>query len=276
MQDRYKAGKGNLEEVAQAQELVAQVSAAIPLIRQEAGTVEDALSILLGNYPSAIKRGLPLQGQIEMPDIASAGLPSELLEQRPDIRAAEENLIAANAEIGVARSLLFPQITIGAAVGAGTAQINGVNYPEGFFSILPQLVQQIFNAGAVQANVSKSRTVKEQSVLEYVQSIHQGVADVADALIAYDENRKYAEAQSADSEAATRTLRLSNIRFVNGKTSFLDVLVSESRSYEAQIALINAQLAERLALVQLYHATGGGWQPEPVSAEPSPNPRTTK
>ena len=270
--ERYHAGKNGLQDVAQAQELVAEVTASILLIQRDAATVEDALSILLGNYPGSIPRGLPLQSQVAMPAVPSAGLPSALLEQRPDIRASEENLIAANAQIGVARALLFPQFTIGAAAGAGTAQINGVNYPESAISILPQIVQQVFNTGAAHANVTKSQAAKEQAVLEYVQSIHQGVGDVADALIAYDLNRKYAVAQAANSAAALKSLQLANIRYVNGQTSYLEVLDSESRAYEAEIAQSQGELAERLALVQLYHATGGGWQPEPVAAEPSPSP----
>jgi outer membrane protein, multidrug efflux system len=269
---RYQAGRGNLQDVSQARELVAQASASIYLTQREAATIEDTLSILIGNYPGAIPRGLPLQEQIAMPSVPAAGLPSALLEQRPDIRAAEENLIASDAQIGVARALLFPQLTIGAAAGAGTAQINGVNYPNGLLSVLPQIVQQIFNAGAARANVAKSEAAKEQTVLEYVRSIYQGVDDVSDALIAYDKNREYAVAQATNSAAATESLRLANIRFVNGKTSYLDVLVSEQRSYDAQIAEAQAELGERLALVQLYHATGGGWQPEPVAAQPSPNP----
>jgi outer membrane protein, multidrug efflux system len=108
--------------------------------------------------------------------------------------------------------------------------------------------------------------------LEYVQSIHQAVGDVSDALIAYEMNRKYAVAQTANDEAAAESLRLANIRFVNGQTSYLEVLVSESRAYDAQIAQAQAELAERLALVDLYHATGGGWQPEPTIG-PSPKPQ---
>jgi outer membrane protein, multidrug efflux system len=274
VQQRYRAGRGNLQEVSQAQELVAEASASIPVIQREAATRENALSILLGNYPGAIARGLPLQQQIVLPNDPSAGMPSALLEQRPDIRASEENLVAANAQVGVARALLFPQFTIGASVGVGTAQIDGVNYPEGLISILPQIVQQVFNAGAAHANVAKSQSAKEQAILEYVQSIHQAVADVSDALIAYEKDRKYVAERAATSAAATTSLQTADIRFINGRTPYLDVLVSDSRSYYAQIAQAHAELGERLALVQLYRATGGGWQvepaPQPSSLSPPP------
>ncbi len=131
-----------------------------------------------------------------MPAVPAAGLPSALLERRPDIRANEEQLIAANAQIGVARALLFPQFTIGISAGAGSTQVNGVAlgsllrtssstwYGAGFVQILPQIVQQVFNAGAARANVSESEAAKEADVLQYVQSVHQGFSDVSDALVA--------------------------------------------------------------------------------------------
>lgn len=284
---RLEGGIGTLQEVRQAQELVAQTAGAIPLIHKAIGQTEDALSILIGRYPDAVPRGLPLDDQVALPDVAAAGVPSALLEQRPDVREAEENLIAANAQIGVARALLFPQITLTAAAGAGTAQANGsrvgpftfpqANYGQGYVSILPQIVQQIFNAGAARANVAASEAGKEAAVLQYVQSIHQAFGDVSDALIAYDRNREYAIAEAANAAAAVDSTRLASMRFEGGVTSYLEVLFSETSSYGAQIGLAQANLDERLALVQLYKATGGGWQPEPQAATiPTPAPQSSR
>jgi outer membrane protein, multidrug efflux system len=265
VRQRYADGKGTAQDVEQARELVADVAGRITQLQRDVATTEDGLTLLTGSYPAAIPRGLPLSKQIAMPAVAAAGLPSQLLEQRPDIRASEENLIAANAQIGVARALLFPQLTIGTSIGGGLAQVNGVNYfPQGVFSILPQLVQQVFNAGAARANVTQSESAKEQALLEYFRSIHQAITDVSDALIAYDQNRKYAIQAAAASTAASKALDLAQIRFVSGKTSFVEVLVSETRAYDAQLDDAQAELIERLALVDLYHATGGGWQPEPA------------
>ncbi len=279
---RLEGGIGTLQDVRQAQELVAQTAGAIPLIQRTIGQTEDALSILIGTYPNAVPLGLPLEDQIDMPEVAAAGLPSALLEQRPDVRQAEENLIAANAQIGVARALLFPQVTIAAAAGAGTVQTNGVsagplnlpqaNYGQGYVSVLPQLVQQIFNAGAARANLSASQAGKEAAVLQYVQSIHQAFGDVSDALIAYDHNREYTVAEATNAAAAVDSARLADMRFEGGVTSYLEVLTSQTQAYGAQIGLSQAELNERLALVQLYKATGGGWQPEPQAPTASLTP----
>ncbi len=278
---RLEGGIGTLQDVRQAQELVAQTAAAIPVAERTIAQTENALSILIGGYPSAIARGLPLNDQIALPDVPAAGVPSQLLEQRPDIREAEQSLIAANAQIGVARALLFPQTTISAAAGAGSVQTNGISigpftFPQstlgqGYISVLPQIVQQIFNAGAVRANVAGAQAGEEAAVLQYVQSIHQAVGDVSDALVAYEKNREYVRAQTAYAAAAVDADRLANLRFQGGVTSYLEVLVSDTQAYSAQIALAQANLDERLALVQLYKATGGGWQLPPQESQlPAP------
>ncbi|HXW51367.1 MAG TPA: efflux transporter outer membrane subunit [Candidatus Acidoferrales bacterium] len=283
---RLEGGIGTLQDVRQAQELVAQTAAAIPLIQRGLGMTEDALSILLGQYPGAIGRDLPLNDQIALPDVPAVGLPSELLEQRPDVRESEEALIAADAQIGVARALLFPQVTITAAVGAGTAQANGLtlpaialpgpgdktigpitfpqsNYGQGYVSILPQIVQQIFNAGAARANYAASQAGEEAAVLQYIQSVQQAFGDVSDDLLSYQKYKENDLAELANAAAAVDSARLANLRFEGGVTSYLEVLSSQTQAYGAQISLAQADLNERLALVQLYKATGGGWQPEP-------------
>jgi multidrug efflux system outer membrane protein len=293
---RLEGGIGTLQDVRQAQELVAQTAAAIPLIQRASGQTEDALSILLGYYPNDVPRGLSLNQQIALPEVPAAGLPSELLEQRPDVRASEEALIAANAQIGEARALLFPQVTITAAVGAGTVQTNGLsipavtlpggrtlgpinfaqsNYGQGYVQLLPQIVQQIFNAGAARANLSATEAGEEAAVIQYVQSVQQAFGEVSDDLLSYQKYRENDLANAAYAAAAVDSVRLADLRFEGGVTSYLEVLQSQTASYGAQISLAQADLNERLALVQLYKATGGGWQPEPtvpVSPQPLPTP----
>jgi outer membrane protein, multidrug efflux system len=288
---RLEGGIGTLQEVRQAEELVAQTAAAIPLIQRASGQTEDALSILLGGYPTSVPRGLALNAQIALPEVPAAGLPSELLEQRPDVRASEEALIAANAQIGVARALLFPQVTITAAIGAGTAQTNGLtlpaitlpgpggrtigpftfpqtNYGQGYVQIVPQIVQQIFNAGAARANYSGSQAAEEAAVIQYLQSVQQAFGDVSDDLLSYQKYRENDVANAAYAAAAIDSVRLANLRFEGGVTSYLEVLQSQTASYGAQISLAEADLDERLALVQLYKATGGGWQTEAPADSP--------
>lgn len=274
VQARLTGGIGTLQDVRQAQQLVAQAAGYIPQIQLAMAQAENSISILIGAYPQRIPRGLPLGQQIAMPAIPAAGVPSALLERRPDIREAEEQLIAANAQIGVARALLYPQFTIGIGAGAGSTQVGGVGiasllghastwYGQGFIQIVPQIVQQIFNAGAAHANVGLSQAEKQAALLQYVQSIHQGFGDVSNALIAYDDDRTYTVAETANAAAAIDATRLANLRFQGGITSYLEVLVSETQSYGAEIGLVQARLNERLALVQLYKALGGGWQAEP-------------
>jgi outer membrane protein, multidrug efflux system len=270
---RLEGGVGTLQDVRQAEQLVDGAAAAIPLTRNAIEQTENMLSILLGNYPNAIPRGLDLRSQIAMPDVPNTGLPSELLERRPDIRASEEQLIAANAQIGVAKALLFPQITIGASAGGGSAQYNGLWFGQGYLSLLPQLMQQIFNAGALRANVAAAQAAKQQAVLSYLQAIHQAVSDVSNSLVQYKEYRVYTKEQSDLTAAADDSTRLAQMRYEGGVTSYLEVLDSETRSFTAEIELAQAELNERLALVNLYAALGGGWQaPPPQQAPAQPTP----
>ncbi len=280
---RLYGGVGTLQDVRQAEQLVAQAQAAIPQIQRATAQAENALSVLLGGYPAPVPRGLPLRAQVAMPLVPAAGLPSELLERRPDIRASEESLIAANAQIGVARSLLFPQITLQAAAGAGTVQTAYLSLGQGYISILPQLVQQIFNAGAARAAVGQAQAAKEAAVLSYIQSVHQGFSDVSDALVDYDKDREITVASAENEFASLDSARLANLRFEGGVTSYLEVLDSQTRAFSAEVQLSQAELSERLDIVDLYQALGGGWQPEtaavttpapvqPPSSSPVPSP----
>lgn len=263
---RFDAGVATLQDVRQAQQLVDGAAAAIPVARASIAKTENVLSILLGNYPNAIPRGAKLQDQIAMPDVPNTGLPSELLERRPDIRQSEEQLISANAQIGVAKSLLFPQVTINASGGGGSSQINGLWLGQGYLSILPQLVQQIFNAGAARANVANAQATKQQAVLNYIQTIQQAVSDVSTYLAQYQQGRIYTKEQADLTAAAVDSTRLAELRYEGGVTSYLEVLDSQTRSFTAEIDLAQAELAERLALVNLYTALGGGWQTPPQPA----------
>ncbi len=273
---RFTGGIGTLQDVRQSQELVAQVQAAIPALEQAIQQTENALAVLIGGYPHPIPRGNRLLTQIAMPVVPATGLPASLIERRPDIKAAEASLIAANAQIGEAKALLFPQFTIASSAGAASAQAVTAGgsripamvttYGEGFISIVPQIVQQIFNAGAAHANVGFTEAGKEAATLQYIQTIHQDVEDVSNALVAYDEGRKTAVAQTAATAAALDATRLASLRYEGGVTSYLEVLVSDTQSYSAELALIQARYNERQALIQLYKALGGGWQPEPHSA----------
>jgi multidrug efflux system outer membrane protein len=154
---------------------------------------------------------------------------------------------------------------------------------QGYISILPQLVQQIFNAGAARAAVGQAQAAKEAAVLSYIQSVHQGFSDVSDALVDYDKDREITVASAENEFASLDSARLANLRFEGGVTSYLEVLDSQTRAFSAEVQLSQAELSERLDIVDLYQALGGGWQPEtaavttpapvqPPSSSPVPSP----
>jgi multidrug efflux system outer membrane protein len=188
-------------------------------------------------------------------------LPSTLLARRPDIQSAEQQLIAANAQIGVARAAYFPQISITATGGyQSTALTSLFSGPAGLWSFGGQLVQPVFTAGRIRSNVRFTEAQQRQAVLVYQQSIQQAFREVADALVAYRKQQEFRQQQALLTAAAEDATRLANTRYRGGVSSYLEVLDSDTRYFDAQLGLAQAQLNERLALVQVYSALGGGWQ----------------
>ena len=173
----------------------------------------------------------------------------------------EQQLVAANAQIGVAKAAYFPQITL---TGLGGYQSNALTDlftgPAGLWSFGGQLAQPIFTAGKIRSNVRLTEAQKQEAVLVYQQSIQQAFREVSDSLVAYRKNQEFRAQQQLLSEAAQDATRLSTVRYQGGVTSYLEVLDSDTRYFDAQIGLAQAELNERLALVQLYNALGGGWQ----------------
>jgi multidrug efflux system outer membrane protein len=276
---RVKYGESSLQDQLQAEQSLYQVTQNIPLVRGSIATSENALSILAGDYPRAIARGLPLEDQVALPPLPSTGVPGELLARRPDIRQADDTLVAADAQIDVARKLLLPSFTIGASAGVG-GQVStgtfpnlakalaslggsGVFYgPTGVFSLLPQLTQAIFSGGALQAHVRLSQAQQQQAVLTYLQTVQTAVSDVSNAVATYGTQRQHRETQQADTAASVASTQLAILRYNEGQTSYLEVLDAQTREYQAQIDTQSALLNERLALVQLYLALGGGFEPD--------------
>jgi multidrug efflux system outer membrane protein len=184
-----------------------------------------------------------------------------LLQRRPDIQSSEQQLIAANARIGVAKAAYFPQITLTATGGyESSALTNLFTDPAGLWSFGGQLLQPIFTAGKIRSNVRLTEAQQQESVLVYQQSIQQAFREVADALVAYRRDQEFRAQEQLLTDAAQDATRLANMRYQGGVTSYLEVLDSDTRYFDAQLGLAQAQLNERLALVQLYNALGGGWQ----------------
>jgi outer membrane protein, multidrug efflux system len=255
-----RGGATSMVDVRQAEQLVEEAAELIPQSEQAIQQEENALSLLLGQNPGSIPRGLSITEQPN-PDDVPAGLPSQLLERRPDIQEAEQNLVAANAQIGVARAQLFPQVSLTGTGGVESIGLGNIfTWGARAWTYSATATQPIFNAGSLRANVRLSEAQKEQAVLTYQQSIQTAFEQVSNALIANRKLRDYRTHQEALTEAARDSSDLAQVRYKGGVTSYLEVLTNETNFLTAELALARARLAERLSLVQLYNALGGGWQ----------------
>lgn len=257
---RAKGGATSLLDVRQSEQLVYTAAAEIPDLERRIEQQENLISILLGRNPAPVNRGKPLVENAILPTVP-VGLPSSLLARRPDIQSVEQQLVAANARIGVAKAAYFPQITLTALGGyQSSALTNLFTGPAGLWSFGGGLVQPIFTGGRIRSNVRLTEAQQTEAVLIYQQTIQQAFREVSDSLVAYRKNQEFREQQELLSGAAQDATRLANSRYRGGVTSYLEVLDSDTRYFNAQLGLAQAQLNERLALVQLYNALGGGWQ----------------
>ena len=257
---RNAGGTTALLDVRQSEQLVYTAAASIPDLERRIEQQENFISILLGQNPAPVVRGKPLVDNAISPTVP-AGLPSSLLERRPDIQSAEQQLVAANARIGVAKAAYFPQITLTAVAGYQSPALTDLfTGPAGLWNFGAQLTQPIFTAGKIRSNVKLTEAQKQEAVFFYQQSIQQAFREVSDSLVAYRKNQEFTEQQALLTAAAQDATRLSTVRYEGGVTSYLEVLDSDTRYFNAQLSLAQAELNERLALVQLYNALGGGWQ----------------
>ena len=257
---RAHGGDTSLMDVRQSEQLVYGAAAAIPDLERRIQQQENFISILLGRNPSPVLRGKPLVDNLVPPSVP-VGIPSSLLERRPDIRSVEQQLIAANAQIGVAKAAYFPQITLTAVGGYQSfALTNLFTGPAGLWSFGGQLLQPIFTAGKIKSGVRLTEAQRQEALLVYQQTIQQAFREVSDSLVAYRKNQEFTVQEEMLTRAAEDAVRLANSRYQGGITSYLEVLDSDTRYFAAQLDLAQAELNERLALVQLYNALGGGWQ----------------
>jgi len=253
-------GSTSLLDVRQAEQLVFTASAEVPALEQQIEQQENLLSILLGQNPADVRRGQTLIEQRQPPEIP-AGLPSTLLERRPDLREAEEQLIAANAEIGVARAAYFPQISLSGTSGFQSSALSNLfTGPAGDWSFGASLTQPIFTAGRLRSGVRLAEARQETALLVYQQSIQAAFRSVSDALVAYRKTREFRVQEEFLFQSAQDAARLSHMRYTGGVTGYLEVLTNETNAFSAELALVQARQNELLALVQLYQALGGGWQ----------------
>ena len=259
-QVRDQGGAGSLADVRQAEQLVEGANATIVALSASIQQQENAISILLGRFPGPVARGEALEARQLRLDVP-AGLPSSLLERRPDIQQAEQALVAANAGIGVAKASYFPQISLTASGGVASAALSTLlSGPAVVWNLFGGLTQPIFDGGRIRSQVTRAELGREQAKIEYQRSIQQAFREVADALVGYQSGRQAREIQERLVRSATDARRLADIRYQGGSSSYLEVLDSDTRLFEAELGLVNAELSERSAFVEIYRALGGGWQ----------------
>jgi len=247
-------------DVSQSEQLVYTASESIPDLERQIRQQENLLSILLGDNPGSISRGQALTEQ-PVPEAVPAGLPSELLERRPDVRQAEEIIVAANAQIGVAKASFFPSISLTGAGGLESNALNRfINAPSQTWFGALSVAQPVFQAGALRSGLRLTRAQYQEAVLAYQQTVQNSLEQVSNALIAYQKDRDFRGQQELLTQAAERSDQLSLVLYQHGGASYLQVLTNETNYFSAEVNLVQAQLNERLALVQLYQALGGGWQ----------------
>ncbi len=260
---RLDNGVATKLDVLQAKQVLDTANAQLPELQRQIGLEEDAISILLGDYPHGVIRGLPLVNQ-QLPPEVPAGLPSSLLARRPDISQAEQNLISNNAQIGVAKAAFFPQISLtgtgGGAVGRSTVFSSIVNSNIGTWGVTGQLTQAIFEGGKLRGQLRSAKSQQRQSLIAYKQAIQLAFRDVSDALIAYEKYHQVRVAQETTVQDLSDSVTTSLKRYRGGITTYLEVLDSQRSLFSAQLTLAQDRGNEYQSLVQLYKALGGGWK----------------
>jgi multidrug efflux system outer membrane protein len=259
IRNRQAGGVATLLDLRQGEQLVYTAAETIPTLQQQIEQTENQISLLLGKNPGQVIRGRSLTEQ-EMPDLP-AGLPSAILERRPDIRAAEQNLIAANARIGVAKAAYFPQISLTGALGGQGTQLSSLfSGPSAVWSFTPQLTQPIFMAGRLKSNVRLSEALRESALVQYEKTIQTAFSQVSNALIAHQRVRESRVQQELLVAALQDRTRLAYVRYRGGVDTLLNALDADRDIFQSELALSQIRLGELVSVVQLYKALGGGWQ----------------
>jgi len=255
-----QGGVATLLDVRQGEQLVYGAAQSIPNTEQQIEQTENQISLLLGKNPGPVMRGRPLTEQQTPPEVP-AGLPSSILERRPDIQAAEQILIAANANIGIAKAAYFPQITLTGEFGyQSTALSNLFSGSRRIWSFVPQVTQTIFDAGRITSGVELAEAQQRSALAQYEKAIQTGFRDVSDALVLYQKVREIRAQRELLVTALQDRKRLAYMRYQGGVDTMLNALNADQDLFVAELSLAQARLDELLSLVQLYKALGGGWQ----------------
>jgi multidrug efflux system outer membrane protein len=257
---RQERGVSNMLDLRQAEQLVYSASEVIPATEQAIEQQENFLSFLLGKNPAGVSRGRGLTDQ-QMPPSVPPGLPSDLIERRPDIRAAEQNLISSNALIGVARAAYFPRITLTGFLGFESAQLTKLfTGSRNVWAFVPQVTQPIFTAGRIKASVRFTEAQREIFLINYERTIQNAFREVSDSLIAYRKVKEVRTQRELLVNALQDRSRLAYMRYNGGVSNLLEALDADRDLFDAELSLAQSRRDELLTVVQLYKALGGGWQ----------------
>jgi multidrug efflux system outer membrane protein len=259
VQERQGGGVATVLDLRQAEELVSTAAVSIPAIQQQIEQTENAISLLLDQNPGSIVRGRRFLEQALPPDVP-VGLPSAMLERRPDIHAAEQALVAANANIGVAKAAYFPQISLSGLIGGQSSQLVSLfSGPNRAWTFVPQITQSIFAGGRIKSGVRLAEAEREQAEVAYERSIQTAFREVSDALIAHQRTRESRVEQEHLVAALEDRKGLAYMRYQGGVDTQLNALDADRDLFQAELTLAQIRYAELLSVVQLYKALGGGW-----------------
>lgn len=248
------AGTASGLVVAQAEAELALAITEIPRLEMMIGEKENYLSTLLGEPPRSIKRGRPMLDQLNVPEISTPGIPSQLIVRRPDIIMAEQTLVAANANIGVARAMMLPTLSISGSLGGSFFPTNLI------YNALGNLIAPIFGGGQLRAGYKKATAKKEEMLYTYQQTINNSLMEVSNAILEVNKQHDIVQSQQVTVDAAQTSFDLSYQLYNAGYASYLDVINAQSLLFSSQINLSQAQSNELTALVNLYSTLGGGWR----------------
>ena len=253
-------GSVPLSDLRQAEQLLYTASSQLPQLEQQVQQQENALRLLIGENPGPVAHTDPT-ALTPPPQELPTGIPSQLLERRPDIQQSEAQLKAANANIGVARAQFFPQLSISASAGVGGNSFSNI-FDSNSRTIygIGSLAQPLFEGGKLRGQLNQAKAADQEMVITYQKTIAGAFRDVSNALIALNKQRVYREQQEKLVSAAQDATRLARLRYEGGSTAYLEVLTTDTNLFSAQLNLATAQQGEALSLVQLYSALGGGWQ----------------
>jgi len=272
---RFKGGVVSQVELEQVESQYQQALAAIPSLEEQVAAQENLIAVLLGRHPGPIERGRSISELL--PPAIPADLPASLLERRPDILQAEQTLVAANANIGAAKALYYPQISLTGVLGSlSVAFSNFLSGPATTFALAAGLAGPIATFGAIEGQVQSAEAAEREAVASYRQTILIAFRETSDALVGAQKKREEVEAQLRRVRALREYARLSRLRFENGAASYLEVLYADNELFGAELSAVRSQGDRFTRLVDVYKAMGGGWVDEAAKLAPRPTLEITQ